>query len=205
MIRRLVLVSAVALAACTAAPSAEETAPAGDTPSAIAPNGVESPAAPPEAADTTWAVRLDGAGPVRVGMTVDEARAALGGDFVVGGQGGGAEPQGCEYAWSAAAPAGLAFMVEGGRVVRVDVGDSSAVATRMGARVGDTEEQVRALYGGRVQIQPHRYVEGGRYLVVLPVEPRDGRLRMVFETDGERVTRYRAGTTPQVEWVEGCA
>ena len=29
--------------------------------------------------------------------------------------------------------------------------------------------------------------------------------RLVFETDGERVTRYRAGRLPEVEWVEGCA
>lgn len=203
MIRRLVPVFAAALAACTAAPPAEERAPAGDTVATADPTPVEALAVPSEAADTSWAVRFDGAGPVRVGMTVDEARAALGGDFAA--EGAGAEPGGCEYARSAAAPPGLAFMVEEGRVVRVDVRDSSAVATRMGARVGDTEERVRALYGGRMRIQPHKYVEGGRYLVVLPEEPRDGRLRMIFETDGERVTRYRAGTTPQVEWVEGCA
>jgi hypothetical protein len=27
---------------------------------------------------------------------------------------------------------------------------------------------------------------------------------IVFETDGKRVTMFRAGRMPEVEWVEGC-
>ena len=29
--------------------------------------------------------------------------------------------------------------------------------------------------------------------------------RLIFETDGQRVVRYRAGITPAVKYVEGCA
>jgi hypothetical protein len=28
---------------------------------------------------------------------------------------------------------------------------------------------------------------------------------IVFETDGKRVTMFRAGRLPEVEWVEGCS
>jgi hypothetical protein len=27
----------------------------------------------------------------------------------------------------------------------------------------------------------------------------------VFETDGQRVTNYRVGRKPEVQWVEGCS
>ena len=32
----------------------------------------------------------------------------------------------------------------------------------------------------------------------------DGVDAALIETDGERVTRYRAGRLPEVEWVEAC-
>ena len=37
------------------------------------------------------------------------------------------------------------------------------------------------------------------------VTPADTTRRLVFETDGARVLRYRAGRRPEVEWVEGCS
>ena len=33
----------------------------------------------------------------------------------------------------------------------------------------------------------------------------DSAYRLIFETDGQRVTEYRAGLLPAVEWVEGCS
>jgi hypothetical protein len=44
---------------------------------------------------------------------------------------------------------------------------------------------------------PAKYDPLGSYVVV--------RRRIVFEMDStQRVTRYRAGREPEVEWVEGC-
>jgi hypothetical protein len=91
-------------------------------------------------------------------------------------------------------------MFAGDTLVRIE--SDSAVATDDGARVGDSEAAIDSLYGAGVQRRPHKYTDG-RYLIV--PSPRDSALRLVFETDGARVTRFRAGRLPQVEWVEGCS
>jgi hypothetical protein len=152
-----------------------------------------------------WAMRLDGIGPLRVGMTFDEARAVLGGDLRMSDDVVGAEegPDRCDHPRSARFPAGVLVMVQGRRVVRVEV-DSGAVATAEGARIGDTEARIQQLYPGRVTVQPHKYTDG-HYLVVRPAAASDTTHLLVFETDGRVVQRFRAGQKPQVEYVEGCA
>jgi hypothetical protein len=135
-----------------------------------------------------WVVSDTGAGPIRVGMTADELRPHV---ETLG------QLEGCVYAKVPAAP-GLLVMVFGGKVVRLDV-IAAGLAMEAGARVGDTEQRVRELYPG-VQVEPHKYTDG-HYLVV---DGNAGR-RLVFETDGARVTRYRVGAIPQVDWVEGCS
>ena len=135
-----------------------------------------------------WAVSDTGAGPIRIGMTADELRSHV---ETLG------QLEGCVYTKVPAAP-GLLVMLFAGKVVRLDV-IAPGLATAAGARVGDTEQRVRELYPG-LQVEPHKYTEG-HYLVV---DSNPGR-RLVFETDGARVTRYRAGAIPQVDWVEGCS
>ena len=97
------------------------------------------------------------------------------------------------------APGDVLAMLVGGHVVRVDV-TSADVRTSAHVMVGDTEAQVRTAYPGRVTVQPHKYTEGHYLNVDLP-----SRRRIVFETDGKVVTRYRIGTRPQVDWIEGCS
>jgi hypothetical protein len=173
---------------CAAALSCAES----DNPSrAESGNGAPLPAR--ESAEA-WRVSERGVGPVRVGMSVNEAEAALGAPLL--------RPRSladCAYVRPSQGPAGLSFMVVQGRIARIDV-DSATVATTAGARVGDSEARVRALYGERLIVSPHKYVEG-HYLTVTP---RDTGHRVVFETDGQRVTRYRAGRLPEVKWVERC-
>jgi len=98
----------------------------------------------------------------------------------------------------------MRIMITGGTVARIEV-DSSTVPTGLGVRVGDSEARVKELYGARVSVEPHKYLPNGHYLVVSPVPPTDSNFRLIFETDGSRVTSYRAGRLPQVQWVEGCA
>jgi hypothetical protein len=156
-------------------------------------------------ADTIPTIRFDGVGAVRVGMTFDEARTALGGDLRMDDEVVGTEPgpDRCDHPQSSWLPPGVLVMVEGRRVVRVEV-DSGAVATAEGARIGDTEARIQQLYPGRVTVQPHKYTDG-HYLVVRPANPADATHLLVFETDGRVVQRFRAGQKPQVEYVEGCA
>jgi hypothetical protein len=98
---------------------------------------------------------------------------------------------------------GVKVMVNRGVVARVDV-DSAGIGAVGAAGVGDAEARVRELYTGRVTETPHKYTAGS-YLTVTPQAPADSAFRLVFETDGAKVTRFRAGRLPEVEWVEGCS
>jgi hypothetical protein len=146
----------------------------------------------------TWTVMLHRVGPVRFGAPVGQAERAAGARFE------GVRGSGCEYARTTAMPAGLRLMIEDGRVVRADV-DSAGIRTGSGAEVGLTEEEVQRLYPGRITRQPHKYVREGFYLIFTPRDPADRQYRLIFETDGRTVTRYRAGLHPAVEYVEGCS
>lgn len=175
------------VAACAWGGEATADSSAG-TPGSTAATRAPSPA--------SWTMSETGWGPIRAGMSVDAARAALAGQL--------AEPanRACDHVSPPGGPAGVLLMVVSGRVVRVEVSDS-AVATSTGARVGDTEARINQLYSGRVQTTPHKYSDG-HYLTVRGSDA-DSIHRLVFETDGQRVTRYRGGRMPEVEWVEGCS
>lgn len=159
-----------------------------------------STAVKPARPDTAITMTAAGFGPLRIGMTVANAAAALHSPVpsTVG------LDTACAYVPIANAPVGMRVMVTGGTVARIEI-DSSSIATGLGVRVGDSEARVHQLYGSRVTVQPHKYLPNGRYLIVAPIPASDSGLKLVFETDGNRVTKYRAGRTPEVEWVEGCA
>jgi hypothetical protein len=144
-----------------------------------------------------WALTATGAGPVRIGMSVAELRSMLGAPEDTTGL--AAE---CDYVEIAGAPEGIAFMTVGGELVRIDVNEG-LTPTVEGARIGDPEARVMELYPS-ARRGPHKYTDGA-YLVVLAGAPADTMSRLVFETDGKVVTRFRGGQFPQVEWVEGCS
>jgi hypothetical protein len=174
-------------------------APRTDSGSGTTDGSTTVPDGPPASAiDTT--VHPTGFGPVRTGMTPAEAERALGGRLTVLGP--PMEP--CHYLVVDGAHPGVAFMVIDGRIARVDVQRTSSVRTAEGAGIGDGEERIHSLYPGRIETEPHKYVDG-HYLIVRPAAPADSNLRIIFETDGKRVTSYRAGRLPEVRWIEGCS
>lgn len=151
------------------------------------------------ASQPAWVLRPDGAGPVRVGMTLEAAGRALGeplrADYDVF--------EGCDFVVPTTAPAGVSLMVLGDTVARVDI-DTGTVATREGIRIGHTEARVLEAYRGQVTVESHPY--GGpvwHYLIVDP--PGDTLHRMIFETDGTKVASFRAGLREAVDLIEGCA
>jgi len=163
------------------------------------------PAAPatstptPPPTSPTYTVTEHGIGPLKAGMTFAEADAALGGALLVPV---GVDTTGCDYLVWDKGPSGVHVMFDEHRIARVDV-DTAGIATAAGARVGDDEARIKRLYPGQVTVTPHKY-EDGHYLTVTPAAA-DKRFRIIFETSGGRVTRYRAGMTPSVEYVEGCS
>ena len=202
----LPLVMAVTLlSACqrdpAAAPATEPQTTATATPMAEAP-------APTPAADDTAApagpvsqASFLGYGDMKLGSTVEEARAAWGGEL----NGAPIEGTTCHYLWPKwiTRPADFAFMMEDGRFVRYDVGTDKETAPG-GGKVGMSVEELQKLYGGALKGAPHKYTQGGQYLSMDAgdVAP----TRLVFEVDAAgKVTSWRVGLSPQVEYVEGCS
>ena len=160
---------------------------------------------PPDSATSTgagasasgWTVTTAGIGAVRVNMSAAELRQAAG-DFTAP-----AASEACSYVRPASLPAGVSVMLANGRTARIDV-DSTGVRTDAGISVGDSSAAVLRAYAGRVTTTPHKYVPGGEYITVRSASPTDSALRIVFESEAGRVTRYRTGRVPEVEWVERC-
>ncbi|WP_184997281.1 hypothetical protein [Stenotrophomonas rhizophila] len=194
----------LALAACERTP---ET-PSADAEAAVpTPAADTAPAAPATAAPGTAApgtatqgpARLDGYGPVALGSTLDEVRAAwrepLQGD-VADDYCHALRPEGAQAE-------DVIFMIEGKRLVRYDVRNDRIVAPG-GGKVGMSLGQLQTLYPDRGDLTPHKYDEQGHNLRVRPAT--EGGALVNFEINGDgNVTAWRVGKTPQVDYVEGCS
>ena len=111
----------------------------------------------------------------------------------------------CDFVYPAVGtgiPIDVGVMIVRGKVARIDI-DTGSVTTEDGVKIGDTEDRVKSVYGDELHVQPHKYIEGGHYMIVKGDSASAGK-EIVFETDGKRVTMFRAGRLPEVEWVEGC-
>ncbi|MBD2446129.1 hypothetical protein H6G76_02945 [Nostoc sp. FACHB-152] len=144
-------------------------------------------------------VFINGIGPVRVGMSVTQAAKAAGTKLV------GDRPNKICYYVRPQEEKHIGLMISGGRVARVDVYKDSQITTVKGAKIGDPEARIKSLYPGQIQVSLHKYVPGGHYLTFVPKDPSDQNYRVIFETDGKRVTGFRSGQLPEVEYVEGCS
>jgi hypothetical protein len=143
-------------------------------------------------------VSHDSFGPVKIGMTLPQASRALG---VRVTRDAGYEGDDCYYATPKGAFKGVAFMMAGARVVRIDV-ESGNYTTDKGAKIGDSEARIKRLYKGGYKVSKHKYFDAGRYI---EIEIKGGRYSIIFETDGRRVTTYRVGRPEQVGYVERCS
>lgn len=221
MPRKLLLSAAlvIALAACSA--PAPETPAATDT--AAAPDAAPLPAAEPASAPDTAAagtipagegprgehdpdvVHFHGFGPARFGAEEEAVRQAWSRPLQPYKLAG---TKLCYYLEMDPRPErgadeAVAFMFEGAVFVRYDVNGTRPAAPG-GFTVGSHADDILATFGSRVEQQPHKYVGGGRYLIVTPEYGEQARL--VFEVDAEgRVMEWRIGLPPQVFYVEGCA
>ena len=163
------------------------------------PTSSADPSGDSPAADGAVQVTEHGVGPLKIGMTLADARKATSGAVSAPPA---ADTAVCGFARWSGAPAGVRLMTAKGRIVRVDV-DSGSATTAAGAHIGDSESRIITLYAGRVETSPSKYAKG-HYLTVKRPAAADSSYRFIFETDGKRVTKYRAGRMPEVAYVEGC-
>ncbi|MEO6565649.1 MAG: lectin [Casimicrobiaceae bacterium] len=165
--------------------------PAQDVPPATGPTD----STPPVAGDA----RFDGYSELRFGMTADEAKKAWDSEL----SGDPAESEGCYHLSpkSAKTPSEFAFMFENDKFVRYSTDSDKHVAPG-GGKVGMSTEQIRQLYSG-VEEDSHKYVHGGKYL---RMKDQASNGVVLFETDAAgKVTEWRVGLPPQVDFVEGCS
>lgn len=145
----------------------------------------------------------NGLGPVKAGMTVQQAEEALRAKLTTLKA---EEPEACRYAFRAdgTAPA-VGYMIIGRHIQRIDIFANRAQPTPVlsdkGFGIGSPEQAVAAAYGAALQNMPHPYLpETGRILRVGA-----GDAALVFETENGKVTSFRAGRVPFVDYKEHCA
>jgi len=194
--RRIALLLPLALAACSdpPPPAVTQTPPAQPAPVTPAP-----PPPAPEVAPMTPAAALpadaapagfDGYGATRLGMSEAELRTAHAGTPLEGD----AAHDGCYMLFSDE----VGYMLDGGRFVRYSSSEAGPAGPG-GIHVGATRQDVLRAHPNAVE-EPHKYVEGGRNLVVA-----DGDRKYVFETDAAGVvTKWRVGVVPAIDRVEDC-
>jgi hypothetical protein len=150
------------------------------------------------AAPAPEVLTLNGLGALRIGLSESQLRArhrAL-------PQEARPDPEvDCAY-WSSPLYPGVAMMVSGGRLVRIETEDER-YRTPGGARVGLAEAEIRARYGARMRVEEHPYMgPEGKYLIV---RARSEPLAMIVETWGGQARSIRVGTWRSVQLIEGCS
>lgn len=165
------------------------------------------------------ALTVEGWGPIRVGMTLDELNGVTGSKLSVAGDSEYKDYQ-CTFLYPKGAPEGLSVMFVDGKVTRIDV-DKAGPVTYGGLGIGASAADVRRVFGATLNAEPHFYSGSpAEYLTVWTVavpELPDGAARtpellagvrnargVRFETyiDG-KVTSFRAGDG-SILAVEGC-
>lgn len=147
-------------------------------------------------ANDSWAVREDGAGPIKIGMSLSQLNTVLKEKFTMLAS---KDEQACFY--ETPKEPDVPFMIIKGRLARIDV-QSPNVPTSTGIRVGDSEAHVLKVYGQQLKVEPHAYTAPeGHYLTK---KSSHGRYGIRFETDGKKITMFYAGRFDAIQYIEGC-
>lgn len=201
----LVLGAVLALAGCNPKPA--------EAPGAAPPPPVEEPLAGGPSAEgpaggassndvSACAAPVSAAGycGVLIGMTADAAKAAYPGglnQFVTAAD-LAKEPDQCFELFVGEAGKGVSFLVEEGQVRRVDI-PVGGPFTVEGFGVGTPEADIRRKHSD-AKSSPNKYDETATDLSYA-----EGEGKVLFEIKGGKVQAFRAGSMPQVEYVEGCS
>ena len=186
--------------ACSPAPAAEgereETASA--EPAPLDPG---APAAEQAALASCSPVTVGGYCGVTFGMTPDEARAKfpVGLDRYDGADPGTqGDPNHCYEIFGVEPVQGVSFMVEGGRIGRVDF-LTEAAKTADGFGIGTDAQAIRARFGVEAMDAPNKYEPEVTDLTIT-----QGGAKFVFEVQDGSVRGWRAGVAPTIDYTEHC-
>ena len=145
--------------------------------------------------DDSWVVRESGIGPVKIGITLAQLTVILHQKLIEDESGS----DNCFYVHTSNQQH-IGYMIIDDHVARVDV-NAPGIKTSTGIQVGDSETHAREIYGTRLKITPHIYIDTGNYLTV---QSSYGRYGIRFETDKGKITGFYAGKYDAIQYVEGC-
>ncbi|MEZ6029187.1 MAG: hypothetical protein R3C46_05505 [Hyphomonadaceae bacterium] len=198
--------SALALAACT--PGADE--PLDETPGT--PEAAETPPPATQQADAS-ALTPEGWGDLKIGMSRADVEAIVGPTATPDAMPASDDINACDDYQPQRAPLGLFVMLEDNILTRITLAELNDVKTADGFGLGDPADKVKAFYGARAVVTPHKYMDHpAEYITVWSGGPRsesyveepDAR-GLVYEIDGSgNVGAIHAGG-PSIQYVEGCA
>lgn len=190
----LITLAILSLSACG---GQEPSAPAAPASAATASATPAIPAAP--AATAAGQATFAGFGDMRFGMDEAAFRQAWGGELKTQPPAAGST---CAYfypAWSKTPP-DLGFMFEEGKFVRYDVATAKEIAPG-GGKVGMDKGELARLYGDKGQTFPDKYDPSASTFRVQG----EGDAAAVFAIGADgKVSKWRVGVPPQVDYVEGC-
>lgn len=149
------------------------------------------------AAGARWCLSMTGLGPVRAGMSVGELLPMLDWSGLERKQRAGE----CWYL-RYDGPDAFRLMIIDDHVARIELAGPTRLHTTSGAAVGMTEAALRQMYGARLDVQPHKYVEGGHTITLRSGAGTEG---LRFETARGAVTAIQAGPWEHLNYVEGCS
>lgn len=148
-------------------------------------------------AGSTWCLGMEGLGPIRAGMTVDQVLALADFPGIERKKAAGE----CWYLRYHGDGSDFDLMIIGGKVVRLELKGASKLRTLSGAGIGTTETELATMYGTRLDVQPHKYDPAGH---TITLRSSDGDYGLRFETSGGKVSAIQSGPWEHLNYVEGC-
>src|SRR6266481_6301291 len=109
------------------------------------------------------ALTEDGLGQIQIGMNLTDAvnMGLLNENPTMNSQ--------CDFVFPAVGagiPDGVSVMIVKGKIARIDV-DTGAVTTDDGAKIGDSEDRIKSIYGDDLKVESHKYNPGWHYMTVM--------------------------------------
>ena len=131
-----------------------------------------------------------GLGPVQIGHSLEDARAAVG-TLMIAVPGGS---DACRHYTVQNGPEGVRFLAVDAEIVRVDI-ESGPITTISGYGIGSTRSEIIEAFGDRIEEGP-----GLSAIQYVPVDEPDIDKRVVWEVDeAGAVVSLRAGRLPHIE------